>query len=182
MQRSETIASRLIYSGHVLDLRVDTVRLGDRPPVEREVADNINSVVVVAVSDEREVLLVRQWRHPVGRVLLEAPAGHVDPGETPRDAAARELREETGHAARNLTPLPGFWIAPGWATEYMDAYLATGLERSPLPQDEDEDVELARTPLNDVPRLIREGAIADAKTIAALLSALCLYPEALPGG
>ena len=73
-------------------------------------------------------------------------------------------------------------IAPGWATEYMRAYLATGLEPSALPQDEDEDVELAATPLADVPRLIRDGTIIDAKSIAALLSALYLYPEALPGG
>jgi len=161
-------------------MRVDTIQLGDRPTLERGVIEQSNSVVVIPVTDDGNVLLVKQWRHAVQSVLLEAPAGHINPGEEPRDAAFRELQEEAGHTATHLEPLPGFWAAPSISTEYMHGFLATGLKPSSLPQDDDEDVELARTPISDIPDLIRKGKIIDSKSIAALLSALYLFPESMP--
>ncbi|MBT3942018.1 MAG: NUDIX hydrolase [Chloroflexi bacterium] len=177
MLTTTTIDSRQVYNDHRVKMRVDTVQMGDRPILETAVIENANSVVVVPITDDGEVLLVKQWRHAAQAVLLEAPAGHMDPGEAPQDAALRELQEEAGHSAENLAPLPGFWAAPSISTEYMHGFLATGLTTSSLPQDDDEDVELARTAISEIPDLIRNGTITDSKSIAALLSALYLYPE-----
>ena len=177
MLTTTTVASRQVYDDPRVKMRVDTISLGDRPVLERGVIEQSNSVVVVPMTDGGDVLLVKQWRHAVQSILLEAPAGHIDPGEEPRAAAIRELQEETGHSAANLSHLPGFWAAPSISTEYMHGFLASGLATSSRPQDEDEDVETAITPLSDIPRLIREGTIIDSKSIAALLSALYLYPE-----
>jgi ADP-ribose pyrophosphatase len=154
---------------------VDRIRIGDRPATEREIVEHRGSVVIVPVTERDTVLLVRQWRHAIGKALLEAPAGTRDvEGESPEDTAMRELREETGHSARKLTPLQGFWVAPGWCNEYMYAYLATGLNLEPLPQDGDEDVHVAETPLGSVLELIRSGEIQDAKSIVSLLCAIHL--------
>jgi ADP-ribose pyrophosphatase len=180
MLTTTTVASRQVYDDHRVKMRVDTIQLGDRPTLERGVIEQSNSVVVIPITDDGHVLLVKQWRHAVQSVLLEAPAGHIDQGEEPRDAAFRELREEASHTAAHLEPLPGFWAAPSISTEYMHGFLATGLTPSSLPQDEDEDVELARTPISEIPDLIREGTIVDSKSIAALLSALYLCPESMP--
>lgn len=177
MLTTTTVDSRQLYNDHRVKMRVDTIQLGDRPTLERGVIEQSNSVVVVPMTDDGNVLLVRQWRHAVQSSLLEAPAGHINPGEEPHEAAARELQEEAGHSAGNLSPLPGFWAAPSISTEYMHGFLATGLTTSSLPQDDDEDVELARTAVSDIPDLIRNGTITDSKSIAALLSALYLYPE-----
>jgi ADP-ribose pyrophosphatase len=177
MLTTKTVASRQVYDDHRVKMRVDTVRLGDRPTLERGVIEQSNSVVLIPITDDGHVLLVKQWRHAVQSVLLEAPAGHIDPGENPTDAAFRELQEEAGHTAAHLEPLPGFWAAPSISTEYMHGFIATGLTASSLPQDEDEDVELERTPISDIPDLIRAGKIVDSKSIAALLSALYLRPE-----
>ena len=148
--------------------------MGGNPEVDREIVEHIGSVVLVPLTSKGTVLLVRQWRHPAGTVLLEAPAGTLEHGEMPEVCAQRELQEETGHKARTLTNLPGFWVAPGWCTEYMHAFLATGLSVASLPQDDDEDVHVEETPLARIPDLIRSGDIQDAKSIAALLSAMYL--------
>jgi ADP-ribose pyrophosphatase len=177
-----TVASRQVYNDHRVKMRVDTIQLGDRPTLERGVIEQSNSVVVIPITDDGYVLLVKQWRHAVQSVLLEAPAGHINPGEEPKDAAIRELQEEAGHSAERLEPLPGFWAAPSISTEFMHGFMAIGLTKSSLPQDDDEDVELARTRISDIPDLIREGTIVDSKSIAALLSALYLCPESMTSG
>jgi len=178
MLTTTTVDSRQLYDDHRVKMRVDTIQLGDRPIMQRGVIEQSNSVVVVPVTEDGSILLVKQWRHAVQSTLLEAPAGHINIGEAPREAAARELQEEAGHKAKTLYRLPGFWAAPSISTEYMHGFLAKGLTRSSLPQDDDEDVELANTPMSEIPDLIRNGTITDSKSIAALLSALYLYPEA----
>jgi len=168
----ETIASRQVYEGKLARFRVDTVRLQDGREFEMEVIEHSRSVVVVPVTDKGSVLLVRQWRQATGEWLLEAPAGRLEQGESPADAAQRELREETGFSAQEMRPLGGFWTAPGLFTEYMYAFLATGLEPSPLPQDPGEDVSVEEVRLDEVPGMIESGAIRDAKTIASVLGVL----------
>ena len=99
----------------------------------------------------------------------------MDEGESPDDCAQRELQEEVGYASRNLRTMGGFWSAPGFCTEYLYAYLAKDLVPSKLSADDDEAIEVIRTPLSNINRLIRLGEIQDAKTIAALLMATYLF-------
>ena len=182
VQTANTLSSRRKYDGKILSLRVDTIQMGDREPVEREIVEHPGSIVVVPVTSRGSVLLVEQWRHPAQRVLLEAPAGTLDPGEDPAETAQRELREETGHRAASIRKIGEFWIAPGWCDEYMHAYLATGLTPDPLPQDVDEDLRVVETPLAEIPGLLQRGRIADSKSIAALLLTLDFHKSIIDAG
>ena len=138
----------------------------------REVVEHSDSVCMVPLDAEGNVLLVRQYRKPTESDLLEVPAGGIEEGESPEDAAMRELQEEVGHMADNLRPLAGFWLAPGWCDEYMYAFLATDLRPSDKEQDFDEMVETRRVPLSQTLELIESGEIQDAKSIASLLQAM----------
>lgn len=178
--REQVTGSETLYRGKILALRRDTVMLtkGDRQvEAVREVVEHDPTVVIVPVDADDNVLLVRQYRHSTGQVLLEAPAGGIEPGEAPEDAVQRELQEETGHTARRVVRLGGFWIAPGWATEYMHAFLATGLAPAQACPDEDEEIEVERIPRSRVLDLVRRGEIQDAKSIAALLMAFTLHRD-----
>ena len=178
--REQVTGSEELYRGKILALRRDTVLLakGERQvEAVREVVEHDPSVVIVPVDDEDNVLLVRQYRHSTGQALLEAPAGGIEPGEDPEEAVQRELQEETGHAARRVVRLGGFWIAPGWATEYMHAFLASGLVPAQACPDEDEEIEVERVPRSRVLDLVRRGEVQDAKSIAALLMAFALGRE-----
>ncbi|MCY4624994.1 MAG: NUDIX hydrolase [Chloroflexi bacterium] len=181
MPGEELIRSEQVYEGRIMNVRRDTIRVNKATgPVEtvRDVVNTRDAVTLVPVDPDGNVLLVRQYRWAAATALLEAPAGMMEPGEDPENTARRELREETGHAADSIIHLGGFWMAPGYSTEYMHAYLATGLRPDPLPADEDEDLELVAVPWDDIPRLIRERAILDAKSIAALQMAYFLHGKA----
>ena len=179
MQEEPTLDSRRIYDGKIFSVRVDTVGLPNGGTAQREVVEHGDSVVMVPIDQQGQVLLVRQYRKSPERSLLEAPAGGLEEGETPEDGVLRELQEEVGFTAGNLLRMGGFWIAPGFCTEYMHAYIATDLRRSALAPDEDENIEVAPVPLGDVPGLISSGEIQDGKSIAALLMALHLYGGSL---
>lgn len=167
-----TISSRHIYSGRIIDVRVDTVRLQNGRESTREIVDHAPSICVVPVDADGNVLMVRQFRKPVDQFLLEVPAGGIESGETPEEATQRELQEEIGYTAENLLALSAFWLAPGWCSEYMYAYLATGLEPAALDSDEDEFIEVIRLPLSEVVEAIASGQVQDAKSAASLLLAL----------
>ena len=167
-----TISSRHIFSGRIIDVRVDTVRLPNGRESTREIVSHDPSICVVPVDGDGNVLMVRQYRKPVDDFLLEVPAGGIEPGEEPEDAARRELQEEIGHASDNLTPLSAFWLAPGWCTEYMYAFLATELTPATLESDDDEFIDVIRVPLTSVLQEIADGAIQDAKSVASLLLAM----------
>lgn len=180
MPGEELVRREQIYEGRVIRVRRDTIRVNKASgPVDavREVVETRNAVTLVPVDDDGNVLLVRQFRWAAAMPLLEAPAGMMEADEDPEDSAHRELREETGHAADSLAYLGGFWMAPGYSTEYMHCYLATGLRPDPLPADEDEDIELVPVPWDDIPRLIREGEVRDAKTVAALQIAYFMHAQ-----
>ena len=173
-QLEPTVESRLVYQGRIVNLRVDTVRLADGRLTTREIAEHAESVCMVPLDEQGNVLMVRQFRKPAEAELLEVPAGGVEPGEDPRAAVLRELQEEIGFTAGTLRHLAGFWVTPGWSTEYMHAYLATDLQPASLSPDYDENISVERVPLLRVLELIREGQIKDGKSIAALLLALAL--------
>ena len=171
MKSEETLSSERVFEGRVVGLRVDTVRLSNGRSTVREVVEHGESVVIVPVSDDGNVLLVRQYRYPVEETLLEAPAGRVDEGETPPECARRELREETGYDAGTLRSLGWFWASPGFCTEKMHAYLAEGLMYRPLEPDDDEAIETVSLPTAQAVEQARAGCLRDSKTIAALLMA-----------
>jgi ADP-ribose pyrophosphatase len=163
---------REIYSGRVVTLRLKQVRTADGRLVVREVVEHAPGVAVVAVDDDGQVLLVRQPRPAVGARLLELPAGIVDPGETPLESARRELAEETGFAAQSMEPLVEFYTSPGFSTERLHVFAATGLGPAQVAPDEDEEIELVRVPVREAVERILGGEITDAKTIAGLLAYL----------
>lgn len=166
-QPVSVVASETIYEGRVVQLRVDTIDLPERGRVTREVVEHPGAVVVAALDDEDCVYLVRQYRHPVRRRLLELPAGCLEPGEEPLEAAKRELREEVGVVGRRWTPLGEFFSTPGFVNERMFAFLAEELETGERDLDDDEDISVVRYPLEDL--LAHAEWTPDAKTLATLL-------------
>lgn len=166
----ETLSSRKVFEGRALKLRVDTVKLPGGKQTTREIVEHENCVAIVALDDADNILLVKQFRKPVEKDLLEIPAGGIDPGETPEDAVRREMREETGFLPRKVAKLGGFYSSPGFCTEYLHLYLAGDLVTSPLQAEDSESISLVRVPLAQIPGLIASGAICDAKSIAGLLA------------
>ncbi|MBI2906251.1 MAG: NUDIX hydrolase [Chloroflexi bacterium] len=186
MPAERTIATERIYEGRILNLRIDTVELPNGKTTRREIVEHGDAVAVVALDADDNVLLVRQYRKPIERELLEIPAGGVHPGEEPLDCARRELQEETGYLASSMEKIAMLYTSPGFSSELMHIYLATILSEAPLEADEDEIIELVRVPLWDTPALVASGEICDAKSIAGLLLALRSCPgtkrEARPRG
>lgn len=162
----EVISSRLVYQGKVVSLRVDEIGLLQGGVAVREVVEHPGAVVIVALDDEDAVLLVRQYRHPIGRYLLELPAGGLEDGEDPLSAAKRELREEVGMEAREWRPLGSFFSSPGFVNERLHAFLARGLYSVPGDPDDDEDISVVRYPLRELLQHLAETP--DAKTLATL--------------
>jgi ADP-ribose pyrophosphatase len=169
MASERTLQTELVYKGHVVNLRVDAVELPNGRKTKREIVEHGECVAIVAIDAQDNVILVRQFRKPVERCLLEVPAGGIDPGEEPEDCARRELEEETGYSAQNLEYLGGFYTSPGFCTEYMHLFLATGLEPGEIAPEADETIEVVPIPLAKITELITSGEICDAKSIAGLL-------------
>jgi ADP-ribose pyrophosphatase len=176
------VASEVIYRGRVLELRVDTVERGDGRRALREVAGHRGAVAILALDDAGRLVLVRQWRHPAGRALLEIPAGGLDldpvSGQTedPTEAAHRELEEETGLRAGRLERLTYFWTAPGFTSERIFLYLAGDL--TPVPAggralDHDEALEIVRVPWREAVAAAERGEIRDAKSLVGILLLAC---------
>lgn len=167
----EIISSENKFEGKWFSVRRETLIFPNGLKVERDVVDHPDAVVVIPVDQERNVLLVEQYRNAAGALLLELPAGTVEEGEDPLVSAQRELREETGVAARQLIPVGNFWASPGFCTERMWMFLGLDLENSPLEPDLDEDISVKRIPFEEVLEMAARGLIVDGKTIAGLFLA-----------
>jgi ADP-ribose pyrophosphatase len=172
MSPERTLHSERIYEGRIINLRVDTVELPSGKKTRREIVEHAGCTAIVAIDSGNNVLLVRQYRKAVERMLLEIPAGGIEPGEKPLDGARRELGEETGFSAEKWEELSCFYTSPGFCMEYMYLYLATDLKPVERDADDDENIELVRVPLKKTPELIASGEVCDAKSIAGLLMAL----------
>ena len=157
-----------IFDGKILSLRRDDVRTPSGRIASREVVEHKAAVGMLALTDKKTVLLVRQFRYAVHEETLEVCAGLIEAGEDPAEAAEREMQEELNVKAKNLYRIGEFYASPGFCTEIFTLFLAEGLEKSSLPQDEDENVSVLEVPLKDIPFMIKEGKIRDSKTFAAL--------------
>jgi ADP-ribose pyrophosphatase len=165
----ETLDSKVIYEGRILTLQLDTLRYPDGQAHTFEIIAHRDAVTILPIDADDMVWMVRQYRHPARQELLELPAGVCEASEPPEISAARELQEEIGMAARHLEKLGGFWLAPGYSTEYMHVFLARDLYESRLPGDEDESIVVEKIPLAEAMRLAASGQFNDSKTLIALM-------------
>jgi ADP-ribose pyrophosphatase len=172
LAEEKTLSSQLIFSGRAVRLRVDTVQMPSGRQTTREVVEHSDCVGIVAIDDDDNVLLVKQYRQAIDKELLEIPAGGIDPGEDAEAAVRREMREETGFLPRRVARLGGFYSSPGFCTEYLHLYLALDLVSSPLHAEDTEIIKLVRVPASQIPELLSSGQICDAKSIVGLLTYL----------
>lgn len=163
------VKQNLIYSGKVFRVRCDDALLPDGRPCIREVVDHNGGVCVGAITDEGDMLFVRQFRYVYGEVLLEAPAGKLEKGEDHFEAGKRELEEETGFVADNWQYLGVFYPTPGYCGEKIHLYSASGLHKTQMNPDDDEFLEVTKIPLEEVKEMVLRGEIPDGKTQALVL-------------
>jgi ADP-ribose pyrophosphatase len=159
---------RLIYRGRKLDLALQTVVLGDGSRGVREVVVHRGAVALVPMVDANHVCLVENQRYAVGKVLLEVPAGTIDPGETPEQTAERELAEETGYRSGRITRVRDWFVSPGVLSERMFLFLCEDLESGPTGHQADERLRPIIVPWDEALCMVHDGRIEDAKTILAL--------------
>ncbi len=172
-----TIKSEKIYQGKILNLRCDTVELPGKKYSKRELVEVSPAAAVVPVTQDGNVILVKQFRKPFERVLLEVPAGKLDPGEEPREAAFRELEEETGKRAGKLVYLNEIFTSPGYINEKIHLFLATELEDGEYKPDDDEIMEVVLYNFDELKKMITRGELSDAKSIIAITMAIDYLKE-----
>ena len=166
----ETVCSDLIYKGKVFDIRVDEIREGEIE-YKREIVVHKGSAVVIPVFDDGTIALVRQYRHAAGRSLLEVCAGTLNEGEDPELGAIRELEEEIGVRANKIEKISEFYVSPGFLTEKMFVFLATGLTEVGQKLEEDELLTIERHSIPALLEMIRIGDIEDAKSMVGIMLA-----------
>ena len=168
----KTISRKEIFHGKIIDVVVDDVALPNGGTSKRELVFHPGGVAVIAITEEDKMVFVRQFRKPLEKVILEIPAGKIDPGEgaQPELTGARELEEETGYQAGEMEHVNSMYLSPGFANEVLHLFHAKQLRKveNPLPQDEDEVLEVYELTMEEAQAAIAEGTICDAKTIFAI--------------
>ena len=159
------------YKGIIVRVRLDDAELYTGKVVKREVVEHPGGVTILPVDEEGSCYMVRQFRYPFGRMMLEAPAGKLEYGEDHRECAVRELSEETGFTADELIYMGKCCTSPGFSTEVLHIYLALGLHAGESHPDQDEFLNVEKIPLHELSHMVMSGEIDDAKTIVAVLKA-----------
>ena len=168
MKPDKTLSSKIVFEGRAVKLRVDTIQMPDGRQTTREIVEHGACIAVVAVDAQNNVLLVSQYRDAVGKELLEIPAGGVDPGEDVETAVKREMQEETGFLPRKLVNLGGYYLAPGYSTEYLHLFAVSDLVASRLVAEDTEGITVVKVPVTQIRKLLNSGKITDGKSIAGL--------------
>ncbi|QAT48295.1 NUDIX hydrolase [Caproiciproducens sp. NJN-50] len=168
----KTLDQNYIYRGKILDLHVDKAELISGRVVTRECVDHRGGVSVAALTDQNEMLFVRQYRYPYHEVVLEAPAGKLEKGEDPFEAAKREQREETGTTGRNYLDLGRMYPSPGYTNEVIHLYACRIESSGDLSLDEGEFLEVKKIPLKKAAQMVLDGEIPDAKTQVLILKTI----------
>lgn len=169
--KEKTLDSQMMYDGRIIKVYKDNVELADGKKSFREVVRHSGGVIILAFKDEDTILLVKQYRYPIGETVLELPAGKLEKGEDPFEAAKRELEEETGYCANKWTDLGYINTSPGFSDEKLYLYLAQDLEYTHCHPDEGEIIQAFEYKYDDVLKMIDNGEINDAKTICGLMRA-----------
>ncbi|WP_252503488.1 NUDIX domain-containing protein [Sporosarcina sp. Marseille-Q4943] len=169
----KTVASKKIFEGKIISLRVDDVELPDGKHAKRELVDHPGAVAVIAITDDGKLVLVEQYRKALNRSIIEIPAGKIDPGEDIEVTALRELEEETGYGANKFEYLQSFATSPGFANEIIHIFVAQGLYKidKPAAGDEDEFLQLYECTIAEAEEMVLDQRIYDAKTAFAILHA-----------
>ncbi len=168
----KTLSSQRIYEGAILNLRKDLVTVVGDKTSYREIVEHRGGVTLAAITDEKKMVLVRQFRKAAEKVVLEAPAGKIDhDGEEPLDAATRELKEETGYTAAHIEHITSFYSSIGYSEEVIHLYYATGLTSGETNYDDNEAIDVVEYDIAKLKEMVLTGEIEDAKTIAAILIA-----------
>ena len=167
----KTIETREIFSGRIIHIKEDTVLLPNGKTAGRELVLHNGGVGIIAVDNEKNVLMVEQYRKPYDEVVLEVPAGKLEVGEDPFEAAKRELSEETGYTAEKFTFLGKCYPSPGYLNEIIHLYLAENLTYVGQHLDPDEFVEVKKIPLHVLTQMVMDNEIRDAKTEICILKA-----------
>ncbi|UPT74122.1 MAG: NUDIX hydrolase [Elusimicrobiota bacterium] len=164
------VRKKRIWRGRAVNFDVDTVRLPDGKLATREFMNHPGAVGVVPFLDKDTIVMVRQYRHPVGEVTLELPAGKLDKGENKLSCVRRELAEETGYTAKTIKPLLNYWPTPAFADEVLYLYTAAGLTPGKVHADDDEFIEAVAVPFKKALAMALDGRIMDSKTVVGLLA------------
>lgn len=163
-----TIKSEKIYEGKIVNLRVDTIELQDKKYSKREIVEHSGGVGVVAITEEDEIVLVKQYRKAISKEILEIPAGKLELNEKPKDTALRELKEETGYSTDNIEYISEFYPTPAYCTEKIHVFLARDLVPGEQDLDENEFVEVIKLPFEEAYEMVLNGDLTDAKTIIGI--------------
>jgi ADP-ribose pyrophosphatase len=166
----ELIKRNYVLHGRVIEVSLSTYTTAEKGEATLEIVHHNGGAGTLPLFEDGTVALVRQWRYATNRYSLEIAAGRIEAGQTPEQAAARELEEEVGYRARELRKVSEFFVAPGYCEEKIYTYLATGLEESTQHLDDDEEIEVVRMSLTEALALVQSGVIDDAKSIITLLT------------
>ena len=172
----KTLESQMIYKGAIINLRRDKVTV-EKGTSYREIIEHNGGAVLAAVTDEGKMVMVRQYRKPAERVMLEVPAGKIDPGETPFETACRELKEETGYTPGEVKYLTEFYPSVGYSEEVLYLYLCTGLTAGETCPDENEALDVLEMDVEELYEMVMRAEIRDAKTIIAIMMVRDLIRE-----
>lgn len=175
--KEEMVSQQTVYEGVIVNVRMDKAKLLDGRITNREVVEHPGGVAVFAMDQEDKVIMVRQFRYPMGEVVLELPAGKLEPGEDPRDSGLRELEEETGLQPQTFLSMGCSYSSPGILAEKIHLYFAKDLVQGPVHPDDGEFLEVVRIPYDQLMDMVAQGEIKDGKTLAGILKASLLLKE-----